>query len=231
MSDGGICLLIGNSRWHWATRTDAGWRFDHTAPDPCRLDRLPLDRWAAVGPVPDHGALTGPKQLGLPHVPLQGMPPWLGVDRALAGWAAWRAAAPLSSGAGVIVADAGTVLSLTRVTADGGFAGGQLAAGLRLQLKAMAAGTRDLPQSDGCDPWPEEVFPQDTLAAMQQGCLQALLGLLLEAQRHCQWPLWLCGGDAPLLVNALEQRGIAVVHAPDLVMQGMVGLLSPGPDR
>ena len=226
MPEGGTCLLIGNSRWHWATRTASGWRFDHTNPEPARLDGIDLTRWAAVGAVPDHGALTGSNQLDLTHVPLQGMPPWLGVDRALAGWAAWRAAAPVPSGSGVIVADAGTVLSLTLVTADGGFAGGQLAAGLRLQLTAMAAGTRDLPPTDGLDPWPDHVFPQDTLAAMQQGCFHALLGVLLEAQRHCDWPLWICGGDAPLLVNALEQRGSAAVHAPDLVMQGMVGLLS-----
>ena len=226
MPEGGTCLLIGNSRWHWATRTASGWRFDHTIPDPARLDGIDLTRWAAVGAVPDHGALTGSNQLDLTHVPLQGMPPWLGVDRALAGWAAWRAAAPVPSGSGVIVADAGTVLSLTLVTADGGFAGGQLAAGLRLQLTAMATGTRDLPPTDRLDPWPDQLFPQETLAAMQQGCLHALLGVLLEAQRHCDWPLWICGGDAPLLVKALEQRGVVVVHAPDLVMQGMVGLLS-----
>ncbi len=225
MPEGGTCLLIGNSRWHWATQAVDGWRFDHTAPDPARLDHIDLNRWAAVGEIPDHRALITSKLVDLTHIPLQGMPPWLGVDRALAGWAAWRAAAPSLSDAGVIVADAGTVLSLTLVSADGGFAGGQLAAGLRLQLKAMAAGTRDLPPPDGMDTWPDKVFPQDTFAAMQQGCLHALLGMLLEAQRHCPWPLWLCGGDAPLLVNALHKRGVAAVHAPDLVMQGMVDLL------
>lgn len=226
MPDVAKCLLIGNSRWHWATNTASGWCFDHTAPDPARLDGESLDCWAAVGPVPDHGALIRSNQLNLAQIPLHGMPPWLGLDRALAGWAAWRAAAPLSSGAGVMVADAGTVLSLTRVTAEGGFAGGQLAAGLRLQLKAMAAGTRDLPDLHPMETWPDELFPRDTHQAMQQGCLHALLGVLMEARRQCSWPLWLCGGDAPLLVDALHKRGVAAVHAPDLVMQGMVGLLS-----
>ena len=226
MPNGCTCLLIGNSRWHWATRTAEGWVFAHTNPDPLRLDGLELVRWAAVGPVPVHPVLSQTTRLGLEDLPLKGMPPWLGVDRALAAWAATTRAVPLPTQGGVLVADAGTVLSLTRVTSEGEFAGGQLAAGFGLQLRAMAAGTRDLPAPGSLHQLPSELFPHATLAAMQQGAIQSLLGLLLEAQRSCSWPLWICGGDAPLLIDSLRQQGAEVIHAPDLVMEGMVTLVS-----
>ena len=44
-------LLIGNSRWHWATQRGERWSFDHAAPDPLRIDTTDLI-WAAVGEVP-----------------------------------------------------------------------------------------------------------------------------------------------------------------------------------
>ncbi|MEB3158116.1 MAG: type III pantothenate kinase [Synechococcus sp.] len=225
MPEGSVCLLIGNSRWHWARYGTGGWTFDHSRPSPESLDNLNLLHWAAVGPIPPHSALAPSRRIELGDVPLPGSPPWLGVDRALAGWAAWRAA-DLRSQGGVLVADAGTVLSLTRVDADGVYAGGQLAAGFSLQLRAMAEGTCNLPPSDASDALPEEFFPQPTLDAMRRGAVQSLVGLLLEAQHHCRWPLWLCGGDAPLLIHGLHQRGGNLVHAPNLVMEGMVALIS-----
>ena len=223
--EGRCCLLIGNTRWHWARCGPEGWHFVHTAPDPSQLDVRALLRWAAVGPVPAHPALCPAMQLTLADVPLKAMPPWLGVDRALAAWAAWHMASPLRSG-GLLVADAGTVLSLTRVSADGCFGGGQLAAGVGLQLRAMTSGTRDLPASGFPQTLTEDRFPHATVEAMQRGSVQSLLGLLLEAQQQCRWPLWLCGGDSPLLIEGLHQRGAEVVHSPDLVMQGLVQLIS-----
>ena len=225
MPEGSHALLIGNSRWHWAVHSPRGWCFEHTQPDPGRLDQVDLIGWAAVGPVPDHPLLRQSRRIVLADVPLQGLPPWLGVDRALAGCAAWRAARPLTQD-GLLVADAGTVLSLTRVRADGSFAGGQLAAGFGLQLRAMASGTRDLPETERPGSLPCDLFPQATVEAMQRGALESLLGLLLEAQHQCGWPLWLCGGDAPLLHDQLRERGADVRHTPDLVMQGLVALLS-----
>ena len=81
-------LLIGNSRWHWATRRHNDWEFRHGPPDPSSLRGLaPI--WAAVGPVPaDAPDLLPERRLTLTDVPLPGTPKWLGVDRALGGWAA-----------------------------------------------------------------------------------------------------------------------------------------------
>ena len=234
------CLLIGNSRWHWAERMPAGlaaasgadaWRFSHALPTQTSLDDLPsLTGWAAVGPVPSHPLLQSTSQLGLGEIPLGEKPPWLGVDRALAGWGAWVRAGQSSS---VMVVDAGTVLSLTRVSRTGCFAGGWLAAGVSLQLRAMAEGTVALqvPGHANADLFVGTDFPIETAQAMRRGVVESLVGLIAQAQEKDPSSLWLCGGDAPVLLSALASRGLAVTHAPDLVMQSMVALVSSGLDR
>jgi len=226
------CLLIGNSRWHWAECSRSGvWSYRHSQPHPSGLADFPrLCAWAAVGPVPDHSALSPDSRLGLDAIPLRNMPPWLGIDRALAGWGAWVQAAQVGP---VMVVDAGTVLSLTRVTAGGEFNGGWLAAGLRLQLQAMASGTQALtnPDDQEQDPCDGVSFPTDSCEAMRRGVIESLVGLIVRAQDLDPSPLWICGGDALLLVQALRIRGLEVNHAPDLVMQSLVTLVSPVRDH
>ena len=230
------CLLIGNSRWHWAERSIAAsatesWRFSHGLPTQTLLDDLPsLFGWAAVGPVPSHPLLNSHCRLGLGDIPLGEKPPWLGVDRALAGWGAWARAGHSTS---VMVVDAGTVLSLTRVSKTGCFSGGWLAAGVSLQLRAMAEGTAalQLPGHATSDLFAGTDFPLDTAQAMRRGVVESLVGLISQAQEKDPSSLWLCGGDAPVLMSALASRGLAVTHAPDLVMQSMVSLVSSAPDR
>tara|TARA_B110000003_G_scaffold61173_1_gene61522 strand:- start:1257 stop:1751 length:495 start_codon:yes stop_codon:yes gene_type:complete len=164
--------------------------------------------------------------LSLSEIPLQGIPPWLGIDRALAGWGAWSAN---ENRVGVLVVDAGTVLSLTRISANGSFSGGLLAAGYGLQLRAMADATTGL---NVTSPWVlerEEVepFPFETQAAMRSGAQQSLVGLIRQAHAQSPWPIWLCGGDAPQLLPKLqEQLGVEVLHSPNLVMEAMVELIS-----
>ena len=222
------CLLIGNSRWHWAEqRASAQWVYQHEAAAPEALDR-PSDllAWAAVGPIPSHPCLKLNRRLNVSEVPLQGVPPWLGIDRALAGWGAWRAN---DKRVGVLVVDAGTVLSLTRISAEGTFCGGLLAAGYGLQLRAMAEATAGLNVTSpvGLDPEDAKPFPFETQAAMRSGAQQSLVGLIRQAHAQSPWPIWLCGGDAPQLLPTLqEQLGEEVLHAPNLVMEAMVELIS-----
>ena len=176
-------LLIGNSRWHWACQTATGIREYVDESPAAGLARLQawadqLLGWAAVGPVPPQAGLDPSRRLTLQDVPLAGLPPWLGVDRALVGWQAWRSAA---AGSSVLVADAGTVLSLTCVDRRGRFVGGRLMAGAALQLRALNAGTANLPPPAGQlvvdpDPW-----PQATVAAMQAGVLRGLAAALNAA--------------------------------------------------
>ena len=228
-------LLIGNSRWHWACPDPAapsGLRVEHSPPPseppgPDALEHLLV--WAAVGPVPA-GLLPTERRLSLAAVPLAGLPPWLGIDRALAGWrACCLAAGP------VLVADAGTVLSLTWLDGAGRFRGGRLMAGAALQWRAMGACTAGLPRGletlAGQDP-PTEPWPQATDEAMRSGVLRGLAAAItaahLDAEREggrCR--LLITGGDGGALlplVGSAAGEGPAREHHPDLVMEALAAL-------
>jgi len=239
-------LLIGNSRWHWASQDLHGWRSWDASPGLAGGPSLAGDRlaaWAAVGPIPQPAGLDGSQRIGLADIPLQAMPPWLGVDRALVGWRAWQ-----RSGAPVLVADAGTALSLTRVDAGGRFVGGRLMAGAALQLRALGEGTAQLPDTrvsagiaDGMPagmahgPWPTA-----TEAAMGAGVFWGMAGAIALAaqqiwaeQPDCQ--IWLTGGDGarlePLLVGWLGLAGAGrLQRAPDLALEALAAL-RPEPGR
>ena len=227
---GDRALLIGNSRWHWAQRCEEGVRVDHGDPDPGRIGADP-PIWAAVGPVPDQLRAHQDRRIRLDDVPLPKAPPWLGVDRALGAWMAWRCSQDrqLDCSRGLLLVDAGTVLSLSRVGPDGCFAGGQLLPGFRLQLKAMAEGTVGLPsllEQPSLDV-PQEMFPTQTVAAMQRGVLQAMLATIAVAQKHAQGLLWICGGDAPLLQTHWTGATELLQLQGDLQLEALLDL-APG---
>lgn len=226
-------LLIGNSRWHWAERCGddelRGWDgFASSQP----LD--PPVAWAAVGHRPAPGSCCPPeREVRLGDVPLQGCPPWLGVDRALAGWGAWR-----QERDSVLVVDAGTVLSMTRVDANGTFQGGRLLAGLRLQLEAMASRTTLIPQvlsqPEGAPgQWsplrPDPAWPHPTAAAMQVGVEGALAAAVIAgAQEAGCSRVVLTGGDGAALLHpvasGLKALGLAVLHKPLLCLESLATL-------
>ena len=177
-------------------------------------------------------------RIRLEDVPLPKAPPWLGVDRALGAWMAWRCSQErkLDCSRGLLLVDAGTVMSFTRVTADGCFGGGQLIPGYRLQLRAMAEGTLGLPstpESSDNDAL-QEVFPKQTVAAMQRGVLAAMLASIAAAQQHAQGLLWICGGDAALLKKHWSGATELLQLEGDLQLQALLSLavgLSSGRDR
>lgn len=231
-------LIIGNSRWHWASpdRRNPGALISWETPPPSetlRPDEAPF-AWAAVGHVPQNAGLCASARLALAEVPLAGIPPWLGLDRALASWWAWqRWPGPL------LVVDAGTVLSLNRVTPSGRFSGGRLLAGLALQWQAMAAGTVALPNtlaapgrgfgalsSGGQQPWPLE-----TQEAMLVGVSQGLAAAIVAATLECGQDglrLVLTGGDAPVLKPligpSLARLGVPLEHDPALCLTALAAL-------
>jgi len=264
-------LLIGNSRWHWAVPPlaadsplrvwhDLPWHGDRSeregggtaAPVPATgaadEDAIPpgvasvvLLGWAAVGPVPADLVLPPEARLQLSEVPLQAAPPWLGIDRALAGWWGWRLVA-----GPVLVADAGTVLSFTRVDREGRFAGGRLLAGAALQLRAMAGGTAHLPALEApampvaasavaalaedavpADP-AAAAWPHDTAGAMRSGVLRGLAAAIAAAiqetrreEPDCR--LLLTGGDSAVLAALLEPA-LAVEQRPHLCLEALAAL-------
>jgi type III pantothenate kinase len=191
-----------------------------------------LTGWAAVGPVPAWLPLE--RRVLSTEVPLGDLPAWLGVDRALGGWWAWR-----KSGGAVLVADAGTALSLTRVGAEGCFAGGQLMAGAALQLLALGAGTAGLPSLELPVALPEQRWPSATAQAIAAGVLRGLAAAVAQAAReavrespHCR--LWITGGDGelllPLVRELLVESSLEVQLAPSLALEALAAL-RPGLDR
>ena len=222
MAGAGPWLLIGNSRWHWAEGPSHD-RRNWSEPPQQALPHCP-ERWAAVGPPP--AGLDPNARIGLAQIPLASAPAWLGVDRALAGWQAWqRSAGP------VLVADAGTALSLTWIDHDGHVAGGRLLAGAALQLRALHAGTQALPllepppSAEGSD----QGWPLQTEAAMAVGVFDGLAGALQRAaeglaQQQPGLQLWLTGGDGERLHRLLEPySGLAQrwTLAPGLCLDGV----------
>lgn len=229
-------LLIGNSRWHWAAGVPGSLRCWSEAPGERKPDDG-LTGWAAVGPVPV--PLPPERRLSTDGVPLGDLPAWLGVDRALGGWWAWR-----QSGDAVLVADAGTALSLTRVSADGRFAGGRLMAGAALQLRALGSCTAGLPGLALPVELPQQRWPSSTAEALAAGVLRGLAAAVATAAREVvgEAPhprLWMTGGDGELLFplvrellvrELVEERTLEVELAPTLVLEALA-TLRPGPDR
>ncbi len=218
----GRLLLIGNSRWHWAERSGQALQCWH-GPAGEAIQPADLEAWAAVGSVPSAESFTAVRRVGLADVPLQGIPPWLGIDRALVGWGAWH-----QQRQSVVVADAGTALSLTRVDADGGFVGGLISAGVALQLRALAGATAQLPavKADGVDPTQSvSAWPSATADAMAEGCRRAVAAAIASAAATAEGAqLWLTGGDAELLRPLLLEQRIHAVHAPNLALEAMAAL-------
>lgn len=222
--------MIGNSRWHWATGLPGSLRCWSGAPGDGQPEGL--SGWAAVGPT--SGALPPQRRVLTSDVPLVDLPAWLGVDRALAGWWAWR-----QSGNAVLVADAGTALSLTRVRADGCFAGGRLMAGAALQLRALEAGTAGLPGLALPVALPQQRWPSSTAEALAAGVLRGLAAVVAQAALEAvaavpSSGLWITGGDGgmllPLVRELLVGHALEVKLAPALALEGLAAL-RPGPDR
>lgn len=251
-------VLLGNSRWHWAELGSwegasgagtsdrqapfevAALRCFHTpaAPEPLPIPPARWRAWAAVGALPGGLDLPAPRRLTLEQVPLGGLPPWLGIDRALVGWGAWSRQARLSPAMPVLVADGGTALSLTLVDGDGRFCGGRLAAGVTLQLRALAEGTALLPQLDQAwwqDPIPGP-WPLETRDAMVRGCLEAGAAAIAQAWRQANGPsgsggtcqLWLTGGDGEALAPLLAAQGVPFTAAPNLALESLAALALAG---
>ena len=251
-------VLLGNSRWHWAElgawegASGAG-TSDRQAPcevgelrcfhSPAAPHPLPIPparwlAWASVGELPLGWDLPAPRRLTLEQVPLGGLPPWLGIDRALVGWGAWRRQSLISPAASVLVADAGTALSLTLVDGDGRFCGGRLAAGVALQLRALAGGTALLPELDQA--WWQEPspgpWPLETRAAMVRGCLEAGAAAIAQAWRQVNGPsgsggtcqLWLTGGDGEAMAPLLAAQGVPFTAAPNLALESLAALARGG---
>ena len=219
-------LMIGNTRWHWASKIKEQWKYFHTSPNPNEFKDKDFSQlsWASVGQIPQNIKLCPLKEIHLDDVPLTNLPSHLGIDRALASWSAFKRQSSLSSkDEDLIVIDAGTILSITKITKKGEFAGGQLISGFTLQLSSMAKGSLNLEMPITKD-IPKEIFPYKTENAMIRGAVNGLIGLILQAIEEKNLQVWLCGGDAAIILNELKNKNIGINHCPNLVLEGMIDI-------
>ena len=219
-------LMIGNTRWHWASKIKKDWKYFHTSPNPFEYTDKDYSQliWASVGPVPENIKLCSSKKIILENVPLKNLPPNLGIDRALASWSAFTKQSTLKSkDQDFIVIDAGTILSVTKITSKGEFAGGQLIPGFTLQLSSMANRALNL-EAPITKTIPKEIFQYETNKAMIKGAMNSLIGLILKLYYDTKLPIWMCGGDAPIILNQLINTNVKINHCPNLVLEGMIDI-------
>lgn len=96
----------------------------------------------------------------------------LGADRIAAAVGAWS----LFPGENSLVVDMGTAVTYDVVTADGRFAGGNIAPGVGMRLRALRSFTARLPEVNGYGDTP--LFGHDTTTAMRAGALRGVVAEL-----------------------------------------------------
>ncbi len=150
--------------------------------------------------------------LKLQDVPLSGIYPTLGLDRALALWGAGQ-----SYGFPQLVIDAGTALTFTGANGKTELVGGAILPGLRTQFQSLASQTAQLPWvkwSDGADALPQR-WAMETEAAIASGILHFTLAGIRDfiqdwRNRYPGSSVVLTGGDAEWLWTALNAADSAL---------------------
>lgn len=147
-------------------------------------------------------------------------PSTLGLDRvALA-----AGAAGLYKGEPLVVADAGTALTIDAVDSRPAFCGGRITPGLALRFDALHRHTDALPLVSPEGPAP--AVGDSTETSIRSGVLLGLADEVTETFRQYQKifgcaRLVLSGGDAAILEERISSR-IPVSHQPDLLALGLL---------
>lgn len=247
-----LALMIGNSRLHWAWFLNSTlrqtWDIAHLtpqaiaslltpnsnfsesfneAPDLFSLIHLELSlRIASV--VPSQTAMwqvyPQVQVLDLRQVPIKGLYPSLGIDRALA-----LLGASKTLGFPVLVIDAGTALTFTAIDDQAEFFGGAIVAGLQTQLRSLTQNTAALPAVDS----PNAVLPcrwaMNTPDSIQSGIIYTLLASIRDyseawLERFPGGAIALTGGDRDVLFQHLQTQFPAlathITVEPNLIFGG-----------
>ena len=130
-------LLVGNSRLHWAKYSKNKSKFFHTKKEQKVPENIDLDQliWASVGKLPNF-MLSEKNEIKTKDIQLSNLPGYFGVDRALACIAALKTIENHLQ-KDLLIADFGTILSITKINSNGSIIGGQLIPGFLTQLKSM----------------------------------------------------------------------------------------------
>lgn len=154
-------------------------------------------------------------------------PETLGLDR-IAGVVA--AVAQMEEGGEVdfiLVADAGTALTLDIARKGEGFMGGNISAGIALKLKALHSFTAALPEISIEGKCPE--FGTDTVTAMRSGAIRGTIAEIESAFRRASLRygkgcIVLTGGDAEIIKKYIDSS-LPVKMCPILVAEGLNRIL------
>ncbi|PZV17294.1 MAG: pantothenate kinase [Leptolyngbya sp.] len=232
MADSWTALVIGNSRLHWAEFSgdllQKTWDTPHVNQNQPQLQH---ELWiASVVPSQNQFWQAHPRAhfISLEQVPLQGLYPTLGIDRALALWGAIQ-----TLGSPVLVIDAGTALTFTGANRDL-LIGGAILPGLTLQFQSLNQGTAALPDLHSSFAIrPSSFFPRwalTTEAAIASGILHTVLAGLHSfihdwRQTYPTSAVVLTGGDGDRLYAYLQSLHPDVASSvevnPQLAFRGI----------
>ena len=214
-------LLVGNSRLHWAEYSENEYKFFHTK----KNDQIPKNInineiiWASVGKSPSF-ILKKENEIQTNDIKLSNLPNFFGVDRALGCLAALKIIKnPLKKD--LLIADFGTILSITKLSSNGSIIGGQLCPGFLTQLKSMDQNTKNLKIPKTYD-IPTKDFLLNTENAILKGVLNCLTGVINSAFDPLKDILITCGGDSQFITKSLITKNKNIINAPNLVMEGMI---------
>ena len=214
-------LLVGNSRLHWANYSKNQSKFFHTKKEQKVPENIDVNQliWASVGKLPNF-SLKEENEIKTKDIQLSNLPDYFGVDRALACIAALKIIDnPFKKD--LLIADFGTILSITKLNSNGSIIGGQLLPGFLTQLKSMEQNTNNLKVPKKYD-IPVKDFLIDTEEAILKGVINSLTGVINSLFNPKKDILIICGGDSQLLTKSLKTQKENIINAPNLVMEGMI---------
>ncbi|MCR8539373.1 MAG: type III pantothenate kinase [Prochlorococcus marinus CUG1439] len=214
-------LLVGNSRLHWAKYSHNQYKFFHTQKEYKIPENLDLHQliWASVGKLPNF-LLKEENEIKTKDIKLSNLPDYFGVDRALACLAALKIIEnPLKKD--LLIADFGTILSITKLNSNGSIIGGQLIPGFLTQLKSMEQNTKNLkiPKNYNI---PTKDFLINTEEAILKGVFNSLTGVINSSFNPLTDILITCGGDSQFLTKYLKTKKKNIINVPNLVMEGLI---------
>ena len=214
-------LLVGNSRLHWANYSQNQSKFFHTQREQKFPENIDVNKliWASVGKLPKF-SLKEENEIETKNIPLSNLPDYFGIDRALACLAALKTIEnPLKKD--LLIADFGTILSITKINSNGSILGGQLIPGFLTQLKSMEQNTKNLTVPKKFE-IPTKDFLINTEEAILKGVINSLNGVIKSSFNPLKDILITCGGDSQFITKFLETNNNNVINAPNLVMKGMI---------
>ena len=214
-------LLVGNSRLHWAKYSRNQSKFIHTKKEQKVPENIDLDQliWASVGKRPNF-LLKEENEIKTKDIQLSNLPDYFGVDRALACLAALNTIEnPLKKD--LLIADFGTILSITKLNSNGSILGGQLIPGFLTQLTSMEQYTKNLKVPKKFE-IPSKDFLINTEEAILKGVINSLTGVIKSSFNPLKDILITCGGDSEFLAKSIKTQKKNIINAPNLVIEGMI---------